>query len=138
VKFDSLDQAGNSYDKGRVEYIYHKMAVKAGINMTECGYFRDGEQSHFYTRRFDRTSAGEKLHLQTLAAVSGKNPRELHDYELVFKTLLKLGLTYKDLEQQFRRMVFNFYSANDDCHLKNIAFLMDSNGEWTLSPGYDI
>jgi serine/threonine-protein kinase HipA len=138
VKFDNLDQAGNSYDNGRVEYIYHKMAVKAGINMTECGYFRDGDQSHFYTRRFDRTRTGEKLHLQTLAAISGKNPRELHDYELVFKTILKLGLTYKDLEQQFRRMVFNFYTANDDCHLKNIAFLMDKNGKWTLSPGYDI
>ena len=138
VKFDSLDQAGNSYDNGRVEYIYHKMAVKSGIKMTECGYFRDGEQSHFYTRRFDRTRTGEKLHLQTLAAISGKNPRELHDYNLVFKTILKLGLTYKDLEQQFRRMVFNFYSANDDCHLKNIAFLMDENGKWTLSPGYDI
>jgi serine/threonine-protein kinase HipA len=138
VKFDSLDQAGNSYDNGRVEYIYHKMAVKSGINMTECGYFKDGDQSHFYTRRFDRTRTGEKLHLQTLAAVSGKNPRELHDYDLVFKTILKLGLTYKDLEQQFRRMVFNFYAANDDCHLKNIAFLMDTNGKWTLSPGYDI
>lgn len=138
VKFDSLDQAGNSYDYGRIEYIYHKMAVKAGIQMTECGFFGDANQSHFYTRRFDRTRTGEKLHLQTLAAISGKNPRELHDYELVYRTILKLGLTYKDLEQQFRRMVFNFYAANDDCHLKNIAFLMDQTGKWILSPGYDI
>ena len=138
VKFDSLDHNGNSYDHGRVEYIYHKMAVKSGIKMTECGYFRDGEQSHFYTRRFDRTREGDKLHLQTLAAVSGRNPRELHDYDLVFETIIKLGLTYKDLEQQFRRMVFNFYSANDDCHLKNIAFLMNKDALWSLSPGYDI
>jgi serine/threonine-protein kinase HipA len=40
-------------------------------------------------------------------------------------------------EQQFRRMIFNVVARNQDDHLKNIAFLMDKAGVWTLSPAFD-
>jgi len=38
----------------------------------------------------------------------------------------------------FRRMVFNVISRNHDDHTKNISFLMNKKGEWSLSPAYDI
>jgi serine/threonine-protein kinase HipA len=38
-----------------------------------------------------------------------------------------------DVEQQFRRMVFNIIARNQDDHVKNIAFLMDKTGAWTAS-----
>ena len=42
------------------------------------------------------------------------------------------------VEQQFRRMAFNVVARNQDDHVKNIAFLMDRGGAWSLSPAYDV
>jgi serine/threonine-protein kinase HipA len=42
------------------------------------------------------------------------------------------------LEQQFRRMIFNVVARNQDDHVKNIAFLMDKSGNWTLAPAFDV
>ncbi len=50
----------------------------------------------------------------------------------------ELGLSYKEIEQFHRRMVFNCLAVNQDDHVKNISFLMDRTGKWTLSPAYDI
>ena len=41
-------------------------------------------------------------------------------------------------EQQFRRMLFNVVARNQDDHVKNIAFLMDKAGTWSLSPAFDV
>ena len=38
----------------------------------------------------------------------------------------------------FRRMVFNVAACNCDDHVKNISFLMDRNGKWSLAPAYDV
>jgi serine/threonine-protein kinase HipA len=43
-----------------------------------------------------------------------------------------------DIEQQFRRAVFNVLVRNQDDHVKNIAFLMNRKGEWRLSPAFDV
>ena len=50
----------------------------------------------------------------------------------------QLRLPYPDAEELFRRMVFNVICYNCDDHTKNISFLMDRNGEWRLSPAYDV
>lgn len=42
------------------------------------------------------------------------------------------------IEQQFRRVVFNLVGRNQDDHVKNTAFLMDRNGNWDLTPAYDL
>ena len=42
------------------------------------------------------------------------------------------------IEEQFRRMVFNIVARNQDDHVKNIAFLMDKAGNWSLSPAFDV
>ena len=47
-------------------------------------------------------------------------------------------MDYSDVEQFFRRMVFNVMARNQDDHVKNISFLMDKSGKWSLSPAYDI
>ena len=43
-----------------------------------------------------------------------------------------------DIEQLFRRMVFNVLAVNQDDHVKNLSFLMDRAGKWRLSPAYDV
>lgn len=140
LKFDRLDNSNpeQSADLGKIEYIYHRMATDCGITMSQCGLIKHEPMRHFATARFDRTAMGEKLHMQTLAAIAGLDPRQLYDYNTIFAVLLKLHLPYSSLEEYFKRMVFNLLSANDDCHTKNTAFLMDRAGNWSLSPAYDL
>ena len=61
-----------------------------------------------------------------------------YSYEQALMTIRDLGLGHDTLTEQFRRTVFNIVARNQDDHVKNIAFLMDRNGEWSLSPAYDV
>ena len=49
-----------------------------------------------------------------------------------------MRLPYTDAEQLYLRMVFNVIARNQDDHTKNISFLMDTSGMWSLSPAYDV
>ena len=125
---------------GGIEYAYYRMAKDCAIDMSECRLFEENGRRHFMTRRFDRTQTGEKLHLQSLCAVAHYdfNQAGAYSYEQAFLIMRQLGLTMPELEQQFRRMVFNIVARNQDDHVKNIAFLMDKSGQWSLSPAYDV
>ena len=92
------------------------------------------------TRRFDRTAAGGKIHLQSLGAMKHFDFKKAgaHSYEQALRTIRQLGMPMKNLEEQFRRMAFNIIGRNQDDHVKNIAYLMDRSGNWTLSPAFDM
>ncbi len=123
-----------------VEYAYSLMAAAAKIEMEECRLFEEGGRRHFMTRRFDRTPEGRKLHMQSLAALMHLdfNAAGAHSYEQAFQAIRRLGLPMSATEQQFRRMVFNVIARNQDDHVKNIAFLMNQQGEWSLAPAFDV
>ena len=123
---------------GNIEYAYHKMATACGIKMSECRLLSEGDCHHFMTRRFDRTAAGEKIHMQTAAGMAHLDRDVRHSYEEMFGILRRLGLHYKDFEQLYRRMVFNVISRNHDDHTKNFSFLMDKTGLWSFAPAYDL
>jgi serine/threonine-protein kinase HipA len=123
-----------------IEYAYALMATDAGIEMSECGLMAEGGRRHFMTRRFDRLSDGGKLHMQSLAALAhfDFNSAGAYSYEQAFGVIKRLGLSMHAREQQFRRMIFNVIGRNQDDHVKNIAFLMDKAGSWSLSPAFDV
>jgi serine/threonine-protein kinase HipA len=125
---------------GAVEYAYSQMAGAAGVEMSPTRLFEEGGRRHFMTRRFDRTETGDKLHMQSLAALAHYdfNAAGAYAYEQAFLAIRRLGLPAHDAEQQFRRMVFNVLARNQDDHVKNIAFLMDRRGVWRLSPAFDV
>ncbi len=125
---------------GVMEFAYFRMAQDAGIEMTECRLHEEGPRRHFMTRRFDRTADGEKIQVQSLGAIAhfDYNAAGACSYEQAFEVMRRLGLPHTALEQQFRRMVFNVVARNQDDHVKNIAFLMDKTGRWSLSPAYDV
>lgn len=125
---------------GAIEYAYSLMAQDAGITMEECRLMEEGNRRHFMTRRFDRTSAGDKLHMQSLCAMAHLdfNDAGAHSYERAFLVLQDLGLPVSAREQLYRRMIFNVVARNQDDHVKNISFLMNRRGEWSLSPAYDV
>jgi serine/threonine-protein kinase HipA len=92
------------------------------------------------SKRFDRLEGGGKLHMQSLAAIAHLdfNDPLANSYEQALFTMRRMGLSMAELEEQFRRMVFNVLARNQDDHVKNIAFLMDRSGAWRLSPAFDI
>lgn len=145
VKFDGISdnrdkELADPQGFGQVEYAFYLMARDAGIDMTECRLHREGGRAHFMTRRFDRTAKGQKLHMQSLAALRhfDFNAAGAYSYEQAVETIRLLGLPALDIEQQFRRAVFNIMVRNQDDHVKNIAFLMNRKGEWRLSPAFDV
>jgi serine/threonine-protein kinase HipA len=142
LKFDGVaDKAlGDPQGFGRVEYAYHKMALAAGISMTHCDLLEEGGRAHFMTQRFDRDSKGEKIHVQSLCAMAHYdfNAAGEYSYEQAFSVMQRLNLGYPALTEMYRRMVFNVVARNQDDHTRNIAFLMDRDGEWRLSPAFDV
>lgn len=145
LKFDGV--AGNR-DKeledpagyGLIEHAYYHMARQAGIHMEESRLLEENGRSHFMTRRFDRTDTGQKIHMQSLCAMEHFDFKRAgaHSYEQALLTIRKLGLPMATIEEQFRRMAFNIIGRNQDDHVKNIAFLMDRSGNWSLSPAFDM
>ena len=145
LKFDGV--AGNK-DKeledprgfGMIEYAYHRMAKEAGITMSECRLLEENGRRHFMTRRFDRLPSGAKLHMQSLCALAhfDFNQAGAYAYEQALLTIRQLKLPMAAVEEQFRRMVFNIMARNQDDHVKNIAFLMNQQGEWSLAPAFDV
>lgn len=125
---------------GRIEYAYSRMARDAGISMAACRLHEEGERAHFMTRRFDRTNKGEKLHMQSLGAMRHYdfNQAGANAYEQAIQTIQLLSLPIDDIEQQIRRTFLNVLARNHDDHVKNIAFLMNKQGEWRLSPAFDV
>ena len=125
---------------GAIEYAYYLMAKAAGINMSECRLLEEGGRRHFMTRRFDRLDGGEKLHMQSLCALAhfDFNSAGAYSYEQAMLTIRQLNLPMATVEEQFRRMAFNIIARNQDVHVKNIAFLMDKAGQWSLAPAFDV
>ena len=134
LKFD-LD---NEYEHGKEEYAYSIMARAAGIRMAETHLLEGGNGTfHFLSKRFDRP---------------GESRRHVHTYSGLTHTLVRSGMEYGDLmdltrvltnsetevEEVFRRACFNVLAGNDDDHAKNHAFMMESDGQWVVSPAYDL
>ncbi len=125
---------------GKIEYAYYLMAKAAGINMMLCRLLQENGRSHFMTRRFDRQPDGEKYHMQSLFAIAHLDNQlpGAHSYEQAFDVMHELGIARTDFDEQYRRLVFNVIARNQDDHTKNIAYLMDKSGRWSLSPAFDV
>lgn len=141
IKFDGVSdkKLGDPKGYGRIEYAYYLMAKECGIKMSECKLLFEDKHAHFMTKRFDRID-NNKLHMQTLCAIAhyDYNYPSSYSYEQAFQVIRQLKLSYENTEQLFLRMVFNVIARNQDDHTKNISFLMDKDGKWSLAPAYDV
>lgn len=141
IKFDGVtnNQLGDPKGYGNIEYAYYLMATASGITMMESQLKKENSRAHFMTKRFDRLN-NEKIHMQTLCGLAhfDYNLPGSYAYEQVFQIMREMRLPYSDMEQLYRRMIFNIMARNQDDHTKNISFLMDKTGKWSLSPAYDV
>ncbi len=120
-----------------IEYCYYQTLIQLGIQMMPSKLI---EEKHFATQRFDRQN-GEKKHILTASGLTGwdfKQP-EMSSYESLFELAIFLNLPSNQLDELFRRMVFNVVFCNTDDHLKNHSFIYDPLlNKWNLAPAYDI
>lgn len=144
IKFDNVRGNGDHGERDSkqytlIEYAYHLMAKDMGIRMSECRILKKDGMSHFMTRRFDR-DGNRKVFVQTFSALThiDYNIPRISGYESCAAHARKLGIGRAGIEEIFGRMVFNVLAMNCDDHVKNISFIMDRQGQWSLSPAYDL
>jgi len=145
IKFDGVEFSGDwgiadPAGYGLLEYSYYLMAKDCGIDMMESRVLSENGRNHFMTRRFDREINGKKHFIQTFAALKHFDYWDsgYYSYEQLFMLMKQLGISQKEMQEQFRRVVFNLVACNQDDHVKNFAFIMDPEGRWSLTPAYDL
>ncbi|HAS8285798.1 TPA: type II toxin-antitoxin system HipA family toxin [Vibrio vulnificus] len=150
MKFDGVSEHnknqetfGDPLGYGTMEFVYHLMANKCGVDMMPCRLLHEGNRRHFITLRFDRIK-NSKVHVQTLnglAHIDYKKPGSF-SYAELFGIARQLKLSAVDAEQLFKRMTFNIIARNHDDHSKNFAFMLKQDrlkkDKWTLAPAYDL
>ncbi|WP_368883093.1 type II toxin-antitoxin system HipA family toxin [Proteus mirabilis] len=145
MKFDGVSEHnknqetfGDPLGYGAMEFVYHLMANKCGVDMMPCRLLQEGNRRHFITQRFDRIK-NNKVHVQTLnglAHVDYKKPGAF-SYAELFSIARQLKLSAVEAEQLFKRMTFNIIARNHDDHSKNFAFILKKD-KWSLAPAYDL
>ena len=121
------------YPLTRFEMVYYEMAKACNIQMMPSQLIEIDGECHFLTERYDR-QRGEKYHTQTLAAMMP----EASSYEDLMDVCRRLHLPYSEIEETYRRAVFNILTTNVDAHIKNFSFFMREGGEWHITPAYDL
>lgn len=126
-------------DMAQIEYAYHKMALAAGIKMTDCKLF-DGAsgKKYFGTKRFDRDGITRKHMHSACGLLHDDFRRSSMDYGHLMDAAFQLEKDVAAYEKVLRIAAFNVYSHNRDDHSKNFSFLMDEKGKWRLAPAYDL
>jgi len=136
IKFHSQRDAA---EDGRIEYAYSNMARAAGLDMPPTRLFTTPKGEAFFgVERFDRQN-NRRIHIHTFGNLIHANFRIPGcDYEQLMKATRILTRNQIDLISAFRLMVFNVLAHNRDDHVKNFAFMLNSQNEWRLTPAYDL
>ena len=149
LKFDSSSNSDRDGQdpKGmtRVEYIYSLLAKKCNIEMPHTDYIKDKDDFHFLIERFDRidkakTTKKDKVHYVSWCGMAhaDRDTTGAYSYEQLVLIVRELRLGQASVLEVFRRAVFNIIGRNQDDHTKNFGFVMNRDGEWSLSPAFDM
>lgn len=152
-KASVLDEKGNLWiakfpsskdDKntGAWEMVLHELAKVCGIHVPDARLLQfSGKHHTFLSKRFDRIQ-DKRIHFASAMTLLGnQDGADFHDglsYLDIVAFIIQQGALVKtDLEQLWRRVVFNILVSNTDDHLRNHGFILTNNG-WQLSPAYDM
>ncbi len=128
-------------DIGVQEAQYNEVARKCGIIVPD---FRLVNGRYFASRRFDIDNDGNRIHMSTAGGLMCISLREpIMDYSNLLALTGYITQSREDVEQMYRRMLFNYLTDNKDDHCKNFSFyvIKDNNlntWKWRLAPAYDL
>ena len=152
-KANILDEHGNLWiakfpakndiiDKGAWEFLAYQLAINSGIEMASSRMEKIAGNYHtFFTQRFDRQKEA-RIHFSSAMTMTGNNEDTIRDnpasYLEIAEFIQNNGVNINEnLNQLWRRIVFNITISNTDDHLRNHGFILTEKG-WVLSPAYDI
>ena len=144
IKFDEVYPDANLQDKSinltKLEYIYMNMAKESGINISTLHLHVEEQQSHLVIERYDRDEQDGKIHVCSASGLMHKDisVANVMSYEELFAFTNKICNNQSDVIELYKRMIFNALSFNVDDHAKNFEFIMNRQGQWSLSPAFDI
>lgn len=139
AKFPSAKDDKNT---GAWEMVLHQLAKACGIAVPEAKLIQfSGKHHTFLSKRFDRDKQNRIHFASAMILLGQKDGADFHDglsYLDIVAFILQQGSDIRaDLEQLWRRVVFNILVSNTDDHLRNHGFILLNNG-WQLSPAYDM
>jgi serine/threonine-protein kinase HipA len=129
-------------DIGGWEMVVNELAARSGVSVAEGRARRLSLHHHtFLTKRFDRRG-DNRIHFASamtlLGYTDGVDSMAGVSYLHLAEFIMRNGATPDaDLEELWRRIVFNICVSNSDDHLRNHGFLLTPKG-WILSPSFDI
>ncbi|MBN2863301.1 MAG: HipA domain-containing protein [Bacteroidales bacterium] len=139
AKFPSRN---DTTDKAAWEFLAYRMAVKAGIIMSDSQISKlSGNYNTFLTKRFDRIK-NERIHFASAMTMTGNTEEKIRDNKASYLEIAEFikfsGASNKeDMLQLWKRIIFNISISNTDDHLRNHGFLLTQKG-WRLSPAFDV
>ena len=132
----------DNIDKAAWEFLAYRLAINAGIEMAPCRIEKIlGNYHTFFTKRFDR-SEGERIHFASAMTMTGNNEDTIRENTASYLDIAEFISNYGtnievNLQQLWRRIIFNIAISNTDDHLRNHGFILVEGG-WILSPAFDL
>jgi serine/threonine-protein kinase HipA len=138
AKFPARD---DRYDAGAWEYLVHRLARDARIVVPDSRLESlTGRHQTFCSSRFDRVEGSRRMFASAMTLLEQRDGEDGGSYLDLAEFITDHGARHhvaEDLEQLFRRVVFNVIVGNRDDHLRNHGFIREPTG-WRLSPAYDM
>jgi serine/threonine-protein kinase HipA len=120
------------------EAVALELAAKSGINVASARVEKVGKKPVLILQRFDRKGILRIPFLSAMSMLDAKDNQPRSYLEIV-DVLRRYGAAPKrDMEELWRRIVFNIMISNTDDHLRNHGFLYEGPNGWRLSPAYDL
>jgi serine/threonine-protein kinase HipA len=129
----------DDYAIGTWEEVALRLADMAGVHTASHRLEKIAGKAVLLSRRFDRTHDDRRIPFLSAMAMMGFKDGTRGSYPEIVEALRTHGAnTQEDVQQLYRRMVFNILASNVDDHLRNHGFLWRGAFGWTLSPAYDL
>lgn len=129
------------YDVGAWEFLVNKLAERAGIRVPNARLEQLSARHRTYCAdRFDRNGNSRRMFASAMTLLERRDGDKDSSYLDLAEFISNQGISNRieeDLEQLFRRVVFNVLVGNRDDHLRNHGFIREPEG-WRLSPAYDM
>ncbi|MDQ1340862.1 MAG: serine/threonine-protein kinase HipA [Campylobacterota bacterium] len=144
IKFDEVYPDENLINKSleftKLEYLFMDIAKDCGIEIPNILLFEEQNQHHLILERYDRDRDDNKIHICSASGLMHKDisVAKVMSYEELFAFTNKICAKQSEINQLYKRMIFNVLCLNFDDHAKNFEFMMDRRGEWSLAPAYDV
>ncbi len=139
--FKHLDQApANEHVTMQIA----RQAFKLSVPPNALIYFKDNSPAYL-VRRFDQTP-DKKLQQEDfaqLAQMTSESHGQNYKYDLSYEEIAELIINYVpsyriEMEKFFRLILFNYVFSNGDAHLKNFSVIQSEQGDYVLTPVYDL